>query len=102
MAFPLPTTSLRDCTEGTFYCLAEWASLVTTGAFWVMMLIAFSFALFMATVRFGGTRAFGFAAFAAMMGGIFFAILGLMAWWIASVFIIIGVIGLALLFLAEK
>jgi len=102
MVHPLPTTSLRECTEGTFYCLSQWASTVTTGAFWVMMLLAFCFAIFMATIRFGGTRAFGFGSFVGMIGGIFFAILGLMAWWIASVFIIIGVIGLAILFLAEK
>jgi len=102
MVHELPTTALRSCTEGTFYCLSQWASTVTSGAFWVMLLIAFQFALFMATIRFGGVRAFGFAAFTGMLGGVFFAILGLMAWWIASVFIIMGVIGLALLFLAEK
>ncbi len=102
MAHVLPTTSLRECTEGTFYCLSQWATIVTSGAFFVMLLLAFSFALFMATIRFGGTRAFGFASFAGLLGGVFFAILGFMAWWIASVFIIVGVIGLALMFLAEK
>ena len=102
MVHTLPTTALRSCTEGTFYCLSEWASSVTSGAFWVMLLLAFCFALFMATIRFGGTRAFSFAAFTGMIGGVFFAIMGLMAWWIASVFIIIGVIGLGILFLSDK
>ena len=102
MAHTLPTTALRNCDEGTFYCLSQWASTVTSGAFWVMLLLAFCFAIFMATIRFGGTRAFGFASFVGLLGGVFFAILGFMAWWVASVFIIIGVIGLAILFLAEK
>jgi len=102
MAWQLPTTALRECTEGTFYCLSQWASDVTSGAFWVLMLLAFSFALFMATIRFGGTRAFAFGSFAGMIGGIFFAIMGFMAWWIASVFILMGVIGLGIMFLAEK
>jgi len=102
MAHPLPTETLRSCTEGTFFCLSQWASLVTSGAFWVLMLLAFSFALFMATIRFGGVRAFGFASFSGMLGGVFFAILGLMAWWVASVFILVGVIGLGLLFLSDK
>lgn len=102
MAWELPSSALRSCTDGTFYCLSEWASDVTSGAFWVMMLLAFSFAIFMATQRFGGARAFGFAGFTSLIGGIFFAILGFMAWWIASVFIIVGIISLAILFLSEK
>jgi len=102
MVHELPTTALRSCSEGTFYCLSKWASDVTVGAFWVFMLLAFCVALFMATIRFGGTRAFGFAAFAGMVGGVFFAVLNLMAWWVASIFIIIGVIGLGIMFLAEK
>ena len=102
MAFDLPTTTLRECTEGTFYCLSQWASTVTSGAFWVMMLLAFAFAIFMATIRFGGTRAFGFASFVGMIGGMWLSILQLISWWIGSAFILVGVAGIGMMMINEK
>ena len=98
----LPTKMARDCTDGLFYCFSNWAGDVTFGAFWIFALLAFCFALFMATMRFGATKAFGFASFVGLLGGVFLAVLKLIPWWIASTFIIIGVIGLAVMFLSER
>ena len=102
MAHELPTKMVRDCTDGLFYCFSEWAGDVTLGAFWIFALLAFCFATFMATMRFGTTKAFGFASFVGLLGGVFLAVLKLIPWWIASTFIIIGVIGLAVMFLSER
>lgn len=99
---PLPTEVLTTCTEGLLYCFSEWASTVTDGAFWVFALIAFSFALFMATIRFGTVRAFSFGTFAGLIGGIFLAVLQLIPWWIASTFILLGVIGMAMVLISER
>ncbi len=98
----LPTKMVRECTDGLLYCFSEWAGDVTLGAFWIFALLAFSFAIFMASMRFGTNKAFGFASFVGLLGGVWLAILQLIPWWIASAFILIGVIGLALMFLSEK
>ncbi len=98
----LPTDVLTTCTDGLLYCFALWASTVTIGTFWVFALLAFSFALFMATIRFGTTKAFGFGTFAGLLGAVWLAILQLIPWWVASTFILVGVIGLAMMILSEK
>lgn len=98
----LPTEILTTCSDGFLYCFAEWAGVVTGGAFWVFALLAFSVAILLATIRFGTVKAFGFGSFVGMIGGIWFAVLQLIPWWIASTFILIGVIGLAMMILSEK
>lgn len=98
----LPSEIMKSCSDGFLYCFAEWALTVTSGAFWIFALLAFSFAIFMATMRYGSTRAFGFGSFVGMIGGIWFAVLQLMSWWIASAFILVGIIGLAMMVLSEK
>ncbi len=98
----LPTQMVRECTDGLLYCFSVWASEVTIGAFWVFALLAFCISIFMATMRFGTNKAFGFAGFVGLIGGVFLAILVLIPWWIASVFIIIGVISLAGMILSER
>lgn len=98
----LPTKMARECTDGLLYCFSEWAGDVTLGAFWIFALLAFSFAIFMSSIRFGTNKAFGFASFVGLLGGVWLAILQLIPWWIASTFILIGVIGLAVMFLSEK
>jgi len=102
MTHTLPTKMIRECTDGLLYCFSNWAGEVTLGAFWIFALLAFAFAIFMATMRFGTIRAFGFGSFVGLIGGVFLAILKLIPWWIASAFIIVGVIGLATMFLSEK
>ena len=98
----LPSEIMKTCSDGLLYCFSEWAGTVTGGAFWIFALLAFSFAIFMATIRFGSVRAFGFGSFVGMIGGIWFAVLQLISWWIASAFILVGVIGLAMMVLSEK
>lgn len=98
----LPSEILTTCTDGFLYCFALWASTVTGGAFWIFALLAFSVAIMMATMRFGSVKAFGFASFVGMIGGIWFAVLQLIPWWIASSFILIGVIGLAMMIISER
>lgn len=101
MAHELPTQISSTC-DGLFWCFANWAATVTNDFFWIAMLLAFQVALFGATFRLGNTRAFGFAAFVGLLGGIWLAILQLIAWHIASAFILVGVIGIAMLILNEK
>lgn len=98
----LPTELLRTCTDGLFSCISQWANEVTRGLFWVFALLAFSIILFMATTRLGNVRAFGYGSFVGMLGAIWLAVMGLMAWWIASAFILTGIVGLAMMVLNEK
>lgn len=102
MSHPLPTEVLTTCTDGMLFCFSQWASRVTTGAFWVFALIGFAFALFMATIRFGTPKAFGFGSFVLMIGGVWLSVLTLIPWWIGSAFILIGTIGIAIVWLSER
>lgn len=97
----LPTDILDSCT-GMFVCFGEWASTVTTGAYWVLALLVFCAVLFMATARFGATRAFGFSTFVGMIGGIFLSVLTLIPWWVGSTFILFGVFGLIVMANSEN
>jgi len=100
--FTLPTDVMNECTDTFIHCFAKWASDVTNGAFWVLALLSFITILYLATARFGGTRAFGFASFVGLLGGVWLAILQLIPWWLGSSFIIMGVIGIISMVLSEK
>jgi len=102
MVHILPSNLLSTCTDGTLSCIAQWAFDVTKGTFWVFMLLGFCVALYMATARLGNVRAFGFSSFTGMIGAMWFAVMGLMSWWLASMFIIVGVVGIAVMVLSEK
>jgi len=102
MAFETPTNMLDSCSEGFMYCFAKWASNVTSGLFWVLALLSFTVIILIASMRYGSPRAFGFGSFVGMIGAIFLAILQLIPWWSASVFIIIGVIGFAVMIIQGK
>jgi len=104
MAHALPTATVRTCeeTNGMLYCFSQWAYTVTNGTFWVLMLLAFCFALFMASYRLGNARAFGFASFVGLIGSVWFAIAGLVAWAWVSVFILVGAIGIVVLIMNER
>ena len=97
----LPQDLLDTCTDGLLYCMARWNNDITGGWFWVFMLLSFVVVILLSTLRFELKRAFGFAGFVSLIGGIYLAILRLMAWEIASIFIIIGILGIAQLVLQE-
>ena len=98
----LPSQLSTECTDGLMYCFSQWAHEVSQGAFWLLALISFGIVVFMATVRFGTHRAFGFSGFVLMMGAVFLAVLQFLAWWAASVFILIGVIAIASMFIRDS
>lgn len=99
----MPTELLRGCDGGTLWCISEWANNVTQGMFWVFLLLAFTIVTYMATMnRFGNTRAFGYGAFVGMIGAIWLAIMQLMDWWIATAFILVGVVGIVAMIMSEK
>lgn len=102
MAHVLPSTVLNSCDGGLLYCMFEWANNVTYSLFTVFTLLAFCVILFMATARLGNVRAYGWAGFAGMIGGIWFATMGLMDWSLASAFIINGIVALSMMILSEK
>ena len=101
MAHTLPTDMHETC-DGLFYCLAEWANTVTDGLFWPGILVAFVVVLFLAIQRFGTPRSYGFASFVGLLGAIFLATLQLLAWWIATVFILAGAVGFAVMIVNER
>jgi len=93
MPFPLPADLVNE-TTGLFEGTAIWAYEVTQGTFWSLLLAGFCFVLWMASSRFGQERAIGYATITGLFGSLFLVTLGLMPWWIASIFIIMGAIGL--------
>lgn len=99
--FSLPSEALDNC-SGILYCFSQWASDVTTGMFWVMALLSFVVIIFLATMRLGTNRAFGFASFVGLIGGVWLSILTLIPWWMGSAFIITGVVGIAVLLINER
>jgi len=102
MAHQLPQEVYDTCT-GLVYCSFKWLNNVTSGFGMTGILIAFQVILYMATInRFGNTRAFGFSAMAGLFASLWLATMKLIDWSTASIFIIIGVIGLVSLILNEK
>lgn len=97
----MPTDLMNSC-DGLLYCLYSWAYDATSGLFPAGMLIAFGFVIFMASQRLGTTRAFGFSAFVVMTGSIWLATMQLMAWWLASLLILIGAAGFASMIISER
>jgi len=97
----LPTEMLRTCQDGMLWCFSDWAYDVTGGMFWTLMLLGFCIALIMATSKLGTTKAFGYGSFVGMIGSIWFATMQLMPWWTATIFIITGAIGIAVMFISK-
>jgi len=100
--YTMPGEFLDTCTNGLFYCMSSWANSVTNGTFWIFALLAFCVICFSALAKLGTNKAFGFASFVGLIGSVWFAVLGLISWWIATIFILVGVIGIAALILSEK
>lgn len=101
VAYQLPINLDETC-DGMLYCLARWVSDITFGLYWAAMLLAFCLVLFLATQRFGSARSYGFSAVMGLFGAIWLATLQLIAWWIATLFILAGAVGLAVMLLNEK
>lgn len=98
----MPSEIFDTCTDGTFSCLSQWAYQVTNGTFFIFILLAFCVSVFIASAALGSKRSFGWASFIALIGSVWLAVQGLMAWWIASMFIIVGLIGLAMMVMDER
>ncbi len=94
-------TNLGDC-EGLLYCIATWAEDVTGGFFWAAILGAFIVVIYMGSQRFGTARAFGFSSMTGLLASIFLVTLQLIPYWIASLFILIGIAGFAVMILSER
>lgn len=97
----LPSNLLDGC-NGILYCTGKWASDVTGGFYWIGIAIALISIAFMITARYGTPRAFGFSGFVSIIVGIWLAIIGYLTWWIASLFILIGVGGFAAMIMNER
>jgi len=100
----LPGTFMQSCTaanDGFMYCMASYLFTVTDGVYWAAMLLGFGIAMMVATIRLGPKKAFGFVSFIWIQGAMMLAIMELMTWYIASAFIIVGIIGLGLMFVRE-
>lgn len=102
MAHPLPSQMMSTCTDGFFYCLAQWVYLVTEGVGFIMFLLGFVIVLFIITSRFGTSRAFGFAGFGSLIGGIWLAIMNLILWDWAVFFILGGMLGIIAMVVSER
>lgn len=94
MAFQTPTNLVNE-SQGLMEGIARWAYNVTDGFYWTALLLGFCVILWMSTYRHGQERALGFAGITGLFGSIMLATIGLMPWWIASLFIIFGAIGMA-------
>lgn len=101
MAYQLPLNLDETC-SGVLYCLAQWASDVTFGLYWAVILLAFCLVLFLATQRFGSSRSYGFSSVMGLFGAVWLATMQLIAYWIATIFILAGAIGFAVMLLNEK
>lgn len=101
MPSQLPTDITETC-DGFFYCMGLYLKDVTGGLFWAGALLAFAVVLFVASSPFGRARAFGFAAMVGLLGAIWLAVLQFITWWVASVFILSGVVGFVVLIMNER
>lgn len=101
MTHPLPADLLANC-DGFFICLARYMNDVTNDIFWTGALLSFCVLLLAATSPFGYTRAFGYAGIIGLFGSIWLVTMQLMAWWIASAFIIVGGVAIVMLIMREK
>lgn len=88
--------------KGLLQGFTQWAYNVTDGLFWLLALLVFCIILMISTSKFGMPRSFGFASFVGAIGATFFAIAQLLPWAVASIFIIVGFIGFAVMILNER
>ena len=97
----LPTDLVND-TTGLMEGMSIWAFNVTQGWFWAGLLLGFCVVLFVAASTYSTSRAFGFAGVTAIFGSMFLITLKLMAWDIGSMFILAGIIGVAIMVISKE
>ena len=102
MAHPLPSQMMSSCSDGFFYCFAQWMYTVTNGLAFIMLLLGFVVVLFILTFRFGVQRAAGFAGFGSLIGGIWLASMNLIIWGYASFFILGGIIMIIIMIVSDR
>lgn len=90
-------SDLVDSDTGLLEGMGTWANNVTQGIFWTLMLAGFCVVLFMSTVRYDVPRAFGYASTAGLFGSFLLAVIGWIPWGYASIFLVVGAVGLALM-----
>jgi hypothetical protein len=93
MPWDLPQDFMNEST-GMLEGITTWSYNVTQGTFWSMLLACFCIVMYISSIKHGQERAVGFASISGLLGSLFLVTLGLMSWWIASIFIIIGAIGI--------
>jgi len=101
MAFKEPIDFVNE-SQGLMEGISKWAYEVTGGWFWALLLMGFCIVLYMATTRFGDERAIGYAAVVGLLGSIILMSIGLMEFWLGSIFIIVGAIGLAWMIMSKR
>lgn len=101
MAHQLPTDLLNN-SQGILYNLSKWAYNVTLGWFWALVLLGLCAVIGISTVRYGTPRSYGFSSFVGMVGATMLAIMQLLSWGIASMFIVAGFIGFVVMILNER
>lgn len=97
----MPTNFIKNC-DGFIYCYANWVYNATDGMFFAIALASFCVILMFATGFLGWKRAFGFGSFIGMLGAVYFLILNLLSWYLASGFIIVGIIGIVMMVISES
>lgn len=99
----LPSETFDICSGGPFFCFGQWLFDVTAGFFWVGALLSFCIIAWIALINvFGNTRSYGFASIIGLFGSIWFATLTWMPWWIATLFILNGIIGFIAMINSER
>ena len=96
-AHSLPS-DLVDSDTSLFEGFGDWANSVTFGFFWTGMLLCFCIVLYVASSRYGGTRAFAYAGVSGMFGAMLLITIGWIPWIYGSAFIIVGAISLVVLY----
>lgn len=88
--------------DGLFICMASWANQVTEHAFWFLLLLGFVFVMFMVTYPYQSNRAFAFAGTTGIFGALMMVTLGLIPWWIATIFFVSGIIGIIVMVMGDN
>ena len=99
MAFPI--NPYESC-DAIFYCFAVWLNTITYGAFWTIIAASLVITLFLASIRYGVNRAFGFSSVVGLLLATYLLTLKLMPYWVGTIFVLAGCIGVVAMLLNER